>query len=155
MNFSYNLTHKEFKGGKYNKKIEFTREDTSIAKGIAIILMFTHHLFTFPDRIRSGSEYLSLFSISGDNIELIVGRFGKICVAMFLFLSGFGIYKQFIKDKNNIYFILFNKIKKIYINYWIIFLIFIPISFVLGIREFNLVEFFNNFIAYKSTYNGE
>lgn len=32
----------------------FTKEDTKVIKGIAIILMLTHHLWGFPDRIAGG-----------------------------------------------------------------------------------------------------
>ena len=71
------------------ENLEFTKKDTAIIKGVAIICMFMHHLFAFPDRIKAGSSYISLFSMSGIGFEILLGAFGKICVAMFLFLSGF------------------------------------------------------------------
>jgi len=137
------------------EKFEFTKKDTAIVKGISIVFMFMHHLFAFPDRINVGSSYISLFSMLGTNVELLLGQFGKICVAIFLFLSGFGIYKKIVDNRENTISILFKKLKALYINYWIIFLIFIPISFFIGSRVFNFDELFDNLIGYKSTYNGE
>ena len=136
-------------------ELGFTKRDTAIAKGIAIILMFMHHLFAFPDRIKAGSSYISLFSISGIGIESLLGLFGKICVAMFLFLSGFGIYKKIGKDRENAISIIFKQLKTLYINYWIIFGVFIPISFFMGIRQFEFSELFDNLIGYNSTYDRE
>lgn len=137
------------------EKFEFTKKDTAIVKGVAIILMFIHHLFAFSDRINAGSSYISLFSLSGIQIEVILGMFGKVCVAMFLFLSGFGMYKKIASSKKKTVSILFNQLKSLYINYWIVFVIFIPISFFIGIREFNFDELFDNLIGYKYTYDGE
>ncbi|WP_353846725.1 acyltransferase family protein [Clostridium sp. VAP51] len=129
--------------------------DTAICKGIAIILMLMHHLFGFNDRIKNGAEYTSIFSISGENIEFLIAHFGKICVAMFLFLNGFGMYKKWIENKDNINSIIFDRVKALYINYWTIFLIFIPVSFLFVIREFRFSEFFDNFVGYSSSYNPE
>lgn len=35
-------------------KTTISREDTKILKGIAVLLMLMHHLWTFPDRIYGG-----------------------------------------------------------------------------------------------------
>lgn len=136
-------------------KFEFTRRDTTIVKFVGVILMFLHHLFAFPDRIREPSSYISLLSIKGTTIEYLSGRFGHLCVGIFLFLSGFGIYKQYINQNEKINFIIIDKIKKLYINYWVIFFIFIPISFVVGYRVFDFKEFFRNLLCYSSSYVGE
>ena len=61
---------------------EFTREDTKFIKGIAIILMFYHHVFCFPERI-GYAEYFSIFSFQGHETANIIGSFGKICVALY------------------------------------------------------------------------
>lgn len=135
--------------------LKFTKQDTSIVKGIAIILMFFHHLFGFPDRIANGSIYLCLFSFKGVNVEEVIASFGNICVAIFLFLSGFGVYIKVAKSKENKLYIILRKLRELYVSYWIIFSLFIPISFFIGIRSFDFKEFFNNLIGYSSTYNGE
>lgn len=136
------------------KQFDFTPTDTKIAKGVAIILMIVHHLFAFPKRINF--DYISFGHIGNNTIEFLIGSFGKICVAMFIFLSGFGLYKQFGKENDiNLKNIIIKKIKKIYIYYWIIFVMFVPIGFIFFEREFVLSEFIDSIIGYKFIYNEE
>ncbi len=70
----------------------FTRENTKQVKGIAILLMLVHHLYTFADRIPYGLEIASQYYISGMELTVIIGSFGKICVSIFMFLGGYGLY---------------------------------------------------------------
>lgn len=137
------------------RELRFTKEHTQIAKGIAILLMLAHHLFAFPDRIHVDLGYISILSIRGHNIEYLIGIFGKLCVSMYLFLSGYGIY-IIIQNKGIFTFKeSFKRVKSIYINYWIVFTIFIPIGFIFFNKNFNIIEFMSNFIGISSSYNGE
>lgn len=132
----------------------FTKDHTEVAKGIAIILMLTHHLFAFPDRIKIG-EYISILEIKNINLEFFIGGFGKICVGMYLFLSGYGMYFV-LRKKGEFKFIdSYNQLKKLYFNYWIVFILFIPITFIFSYNKFDLFEFILNFIGLGSTYNKE
>lgn len=93
-------------------KLYFTKEHTQIAKGVAILLMIAHHLFAFPERIYINSGYISMVSLFGYDIEFLIGIFGKLCVAMYLFLSGYGIY-MIIQVKGKLtYKEIFERIKK-------------------------------------------
>ncbi|MED5543785.1 MAG: acyltransferase [Pseudomonadota bacterium] len=65
-----------------------SRADANAIKGIAILLMFTHHLFALPTLIRPPSSFEPL--LAALPLEVYLGRLGKICVAIFLFLSGYG-----------------------------------------------------------------
>lgn len=79
----------------------FTKEYTFNAKGIAIIMMCIHHLFS-------------------NNIHLTA--ITKVCVAMFTILSGYGINESYNKqDKKYIEFVWVH-IKKLMINYWYVFI---------------------------------
>lgn len=69
--------------------MKFSRDDTRVAKATAVILMCMHHLFAFPNRFPEGVTYISMFPW---DLEYDLGCVGKICVAMFVFLSGFGTY---------------------------------------------------------------
>lgn len=89
----------------------FTKTHTSYCKGIAIILMVIHHLFwNVPNiGVRVGEIAISQR----------IGIIGKVCVSIFLILSGLGLSSNY---KNN-----FNKNKfyrkrlfKLYLNYWFI-----------------------------------
>lgn len=143
----------------------FSREDTKIIKGIAIILMLMHHLWSFPDRI-SGGEFRYFISIFGQSSISYLGAFGKICVPIFFFLGGYGIYKACEKKP----FDLISKIKGLYISYWKVFLIFVPIGFIMFSNQpiyckseyictrysnFSTKEFINNFLCLNNSYNGE
>ena len=112
---------------------DFTSYDTKKIKGFAIILMLAHHLWAFPNRI-AGGELKHLFTIFGDSSLLILGNFGKICISLFFFLGGYGIYIQSKKKGFNI----LKNIKKIYIAYWKVFIIFIPLALI----------FFNNWVPF-------
>jgi peptidoglycan/LPS O-acetylase OafA/YrhL len=92
-------------------------------KGMAICLMLWHHLFY------EHAEY--------GNLILQTAQFGKVCVSLFLFVSAYGLTVQYGRVCNKpiaetLKFQI-NRLAKFYINYWVIFLIFVPIGiFVFG-----------------------
>jgi hypothetical protein len=131
---------------------------TAISKGLAIVLMVYHHLFAFPDRI-SSVEYTPLMMVGNLTLDQLIGEFGKLCVAIFLFLSGFGLYKSF-KAKSA--FTFRQGVKRVinfFLIYWLIFFIFIPIGLTFfddTLRfTWNTKQFFYNLFALIHTYNGE
>lgn len=138
-------------------KWNFTKEDTKAIKGIAILLMLAHHLWAYPERL---SGELIFF---GDGIKYIqyLGEFGKICVSIFFFLGGYGIYKSSLNEKAS----MAKRIKSLYISYWKVFLIFVPIAFLFFGNQphslwnqysvFDFGEFIENFIGISSSYNKE
>lgn len=143
----------------------FTREDTKVMKGVAILLMLIHHLWAYPDRIAGGSlKYI--FTIFGQSSITYVGLFGQICVSLFFFLGGYGIY---ISCKNKEFDIV-GKVKGLYVSLWKVFLIFIPVAFIFFSDQiayckdeliwsrydsFDWSECLNNFFGLSNTYNGE
>lgn len=105
----------------------FTRTDTKVIKGVAVLLMLMHHLFYFPDnRPYSMPEVRqTLPNFMGQGLETMLGIFGVICVPIFFFLAGYGLYLQTRRDG----FRLEKRILAVYTQYWKIFFIFIPIGF--------------------------
>ena len=96
-----------------------TRQDTAVMKGIAICAMLCHHLYGFPPE---GVEpYTGVLSW--------LGVLGKVCVALFLFCSGYGLAANYTPNsiKEDLKFIG-RRLLKFYLNYWVIFLIFVPIT---------------------------
>lgn len=95
-------------------------------KGVAVLLMMIHHLWGFPDRIAGGGLK---FTIPAIPIGLIptIGMFGGICVSVFFFLSGYGLYHSFYGKS----FDPISRLKGLYVSYWKVFVIFIPIGFLL------------------------
>ena len=97
------------------------RTDTLVLKGIAICAMLCHHLYTGADVIGDIVPYTGIMAI--------IGNIGKVCVAMFLFCSGYGLSAQYDDSniKDSIRFVA-KRLVKFYANYWVIFLLFVPFT---------------------------
>lgn len=97
-----------------------SNQDTSVLKGIAIVAMLFHHLYcSIPDWIE---PY--------DGVLAWLGSLGKVCVAIFLFCSGYGLSAQFAKVqgiKNSCKYMV-KRFVSFYFNYWAVFLVFVPIT---------------------------
>lgn len=87
---------------------EFTIEHTYYCKGIAIILMIIHHLFW--DKPNIG------LIVGEMAISQRIGIIGKVCVSIFLILSGLGLYKSTKTNYNKKEFYC-KKLFKLYMNY--------------------------------------
>lgn len=97
-------------------------KESQIIKGFAICAMLVHHLFwEHPE-----------YGVAPYQIALA----GKVCVALFVFLSGYGMAIQFVqihsvtnfeKNQNTLRFIC-KRLVKFYMNYWVVFLISVPLG---------------------------
>ena len=103
---------------------EFTTLDTQAAKGLAILMMLMHHLWSLPERIHGG-ELTYFFTVYSQSLTSYLGDFGQICVSTFFFLSGFGLYRQAQNQPIN----YIRKIKSTYISYWKVFIVVVPLGF--------------------------
>ena len=116
-------------------KLNLTIADTNVLKGIALLLLLLHHMVY--DKIGLFDDiqvYKSLYLVN----EL--GKFGKLCVAIFVFLSGYGLTKQLDKNKYiKIGEFYKRRFSKLYLNYWFIWLIFVPIGILFFGRTFDVV----------------
>lgn len=130
-----------------------TKEKSLYVKSAAILLMLIHHLFTFPDRLPEGG-YISLFSLNGLRIEQFIGGFGKVCVGVFVFLSGYGLYISYYSKEVTVKSMLY-RVLKFYLHFWKICLLFIPLGIILGRLTINFKEIFFNMLGIHSTLNGE
>ena len=70
----------------------FNKKDTSIVKGIAILMLIGYHCFSSVKRL---CGYPVDFGIIPQNIAIYIFESMNICVGMFAFLSVFGITKIF------------------------------------------------------------
>lgn len=98
-------------------------QDSNVFKGLAILMMLCHHLFFSPDYgfddiVVHGHGLINTFAMQC-----------KICVAIFVFVSGYGLTAKYrgmdIIDLGHFY---WNRFTKLLVNYWFIWLIFMPIS---------------------------
>jgi len=88
-----------------------------------------------------------------------MGWVGKLCVAMFCFLGGYGTYlacakKKTFEEKQSV---IVSKIKGLYKIFWSVFVIFIPICMLTGVERVtkDITSFVLNFLALNTSYNGE
>lgn len=150
------------------ERYRFTKDDTKLMKGFAILLMLAHHLWGFPDRLVSELPMTGM-TARGMEFAGYIGGYGKICVSLFMFLGGLGTYIWY-EQKNPDW---FGKIRKLYLSYWKVFFVFVPIGFLLKMirgvppdycvdtavchvfDEFHLSEFFANLIGLSCQYNRE
>ena len=73
------------------RTISFTKEDSLILKGVAILLMMWHHCF-LPGRF---DQYTIVFMPFTESQVTGFASFGKICVSLFVFISGYGLYSAY------------------------------------------------------------
>ena len=101
----------------------YGKEESKLVAGIAIILMFFHHLFGFPDFLRDDVSWQGLRITEEYTIEYAFARFCKICVALFAFNTGYAMYK----NRNRL--MLLNerilRLAKFLISYWVCYFFFI------------------------------
>lgn len=109
-----------------NTKAILNIQDTNVLKGVAICLMLIHHLFwvqngLFNDIHLAGDHYL----------VCEIGKMAKVCVAIFVFLSGYGLMMQSEKREGigRLKEFYFHRFKKLFLNYWFIIIVFVPISY--------------------------
>lgn len=110
--------------------INLTKKDTSVLKGIALLMLLWHHLFfvatdLFDDIHLWGEHYL----------VNTLGLICKLCVAIFVFLSGYGLTIQANNKNEEINYLSFvsHRVFKLFPTFWLIWLLFVPYGvFVLG-----------------------
>lgn len=94
----------------------FSLDYTLAIKGIAVLLLLFHHLGANAD-----------LGFSSDSPLNLPAYFAKVCVVIFVFLSGYGMSESFNRQKiktfkQTLLFTL-SHLKKLLLNYWLIFII--------------------------------
>lgn len=70
----------------------FSKTDTNILKGIAILLMYVHHLFYSADT--RGMELVNFWLLPESRV-IAIAKMCKLCVAVFVFLTAYGTTVSF------------------------------------------------------------
>lgn len=98
-----------------------TPSETQIIKAFAIMAMLVHHLFWENPEYGLGVHSLAIM--------------GKVCVALFVFLSGYGMATTFPNNCNGrlnavkcFFFFLGKRYVKFFLNYWVIFITAVPVG---------------------------
>ncbi|OGW72589.1 MAG: hypothetical protein A2Y02_01490 [Omnitrophica bacterium GWA2_52_12] len=139
----------------------FSIQDSLAAKGAAMLLMLAHHLFAFPERLH-GVSYLSslpLLPQTSHPMEFYLGQLGKICVSMFLFLSGYGLMERMRTWTGSRVRYAAQRAWHVLAVCWTVFAIFVPIGLIfyktLPQFHFSFVDFLKNLLLIRYTYNPE
>lgn len=132
-----------------------TAKKSSAIKGIAIMLMLIHHLFTWGQ-----AQYISIANVTLPNnltIEGFFGVFGKLCVTLYLFLSGYGFSCKY--SKRSAYIMKYTEriiiAWKIYRKYLLVLFFFLPYGIFSGIYPSDIKSIVGNITAFNTTYNKE
>lgn len=75
--------------------MNFTKRDTNIAKFFAVILMLMHHLFYSIETIEVNCPNFKTLFLSEEMLVTISFFIGKVCVSIFIFLTGYGITQAY------------------------------------------------------------
>ena len=133
-----------------------SKSEAAILQAVAVMLMVWHHLFGFPDRINV--PYVLVFDRLF-HIETIMGYFGRICVAVFAFVSGYGMRKKAVNSgKTKLlsgYHSIASQLLKSFSRYWAVFCLFIPIGFLLKVYPVDGIRFLKGLLGNGVGYNGE
>lgn len=96
--------------GNGSTGLAFDGNVTNACKGVATLMLLWHHLA--PHCVHSGP------------VVEMVGAYGKICVSIFVMLSGFGLMRSNRQGVGGQVF----RILRLYSNYWIVAAVFIALS---------------------------
>ena len=133
--------------------MKFTKEHTMQMKGIAIIILLFHHCFLNAQRWATvpyeklattkgwGYYPISFAPFSSHTIQYLAS-FSKICVAMFVFMTGYGMWVSYESQKKKT--TMSNYIKKRMVTLMTGFLIIFVVTEILAIPTGRFVEVYGH-----------
>lgn len=130
-------------GKEINRSVVLTKDYSEMVKGVAVLMMILHHIWGFPEKIPD---------LPLSHLEVQIGAAGKICVSIFMFLSGYGLYYTF-EEKGTIR--GWHRVWNVYKRFWQVFLIFVPVGFLFLSKSFVVQEFLANLFCLEFSYNHE
>lgn len=133
--------------------MEISKQKSNQLKAISILMMLYLHLFNKPYQ----GLFEPLLFIGTQPLSYYISLFCDACVPIFCFLSGYGLYYKYQKEAS-----IYNqgnckRILKLYINYWIIVVLFVVgLGLLLSKEGYpgNFLKFLFNFTALHNSYNG-
>lgn len=100
-----------------------TQQKSKELQVIAILMMLCLHLFN--------RDYQGLFQplifIGKQPLSYYISLFSDACVPIFAFVSGYGLYFKYRQDPQNYFKGNLRRLKKLYINYWVIIFLFVVV----------------------------
>lgn len=130
-----------------------TPQQSNHLKSIAILMMLFLHLF---NREWQGS-FTPLIFIGAHPLSYYISLFSDACLPIFAFVSGYGLYYKYRQNKISFKNENPRRLKKLYVNYWIVLLLFpVILGLITGKEGYpgTLVKFVLNASGFDTTYNG-
>lgn len=133
--------------------MNLTKEDSKVLKGVAILFMLFLHLFNQEQRVELCTTYIH---IGNHALVSLFAKFTQICVPMYLFLSGYGLYISSVGDKGS-YRDSIKRFFSLYLNFWIILILFVSLGCFIRPEMYpgSNVKFVDNITSWHTVYNGE
>lgn len=133
-----------------------TKKQSAILQGIAIWMMVYHHLYSFA------VEYNSIFPFIQAEEAARIAWFCKLCVGIFAFVSGYGLYYVLEKQPGERFFgrmaaayrCMLMRILKLYGKLWLVMFLYMGILFGILRLPFDASQLPGNLTALNPTYNG-
>ena len=131
----------------------FSKNDTLAVKGLAMMLLLCHHL---------GMGILNPPLVwTFDSLYVNIATLSKVCVAIFVVLSGYGLNESYSKWNGSGFSFIKKHLSSLMKTYWFIFIIFVPLGFLCGAnpfdvygRNFNgIIYFIIDFLGLKALFN--
>ncbi len=110
-------------------------KDTNVLKGVALMMLLWHHLFY------SRNGLYAEINIGSIELSETFAKVCKLCVSIFVFLSGYGLTVQAEKNGgiNSVWSFYKRRFSKLFVNYWFIWLLFVPMGVLVFGRTFDSV----------------
>ncbi|EIT86543.1 acyltransferase 3 [Fictibacillus macauensis ZFHKF-1] len=135
--------------------MELTKKEVAMLKGAAILGMLSLHLFC---RKEVSGLYDVFPTIHHVPLVYYLGLFGDVCVPIFCFASGYGLYASYQSNEKKLQGKpMFQRILKLLINFWVILLLFIVLGYVMNnptLTEGGFKAFLLNASLLSNSYNG-
>jgi len=140
------------------EKSFITKKDSKALYGIAILFMVFHHCFCIPSRLHN--NYIPV--LGNFEFEARIAYIGKLCVAIFAFITGYALAKQSTVNgqcnlverlKDNIV-LSIKQLLRFYPKFWLVYIIFIPIGILFYDYSTSPISLIKSFFL-GGVYNGE
>lgn len=115
---------------KSGRKPFYGKQEAKMIAGIAIILMVCHHFFGFPETLTDGNRFTYLLSIRSVTAPQFFASFGKLCVAIFAFCSGYALWVGRDSYKNPK--AVAHRGMKFLISYWVVLALFLLVGLLMA-----------------------
>lgn len=139
-----------------------TSKQSVMLQGLAAAMMLYHHLFIRPDML-----FVEYSTILGETREIRLALFCKLCVAIYAFVSGYGMCSVFLRAASEgkgemrfftllrqDYILVLQKLLRFFSIYWFCVLLYFACENLFLGKEKPLSELLPNLLALSDSFNG-